>query len=168
MTALLPVKVMAAQPVAVALFDRHQDVDALAVVAGTEGKPVQAAFVANLRLGFLDGGVGIALVAIGLADALGVFLQLGGVEGFREEILKDDRIRNADGLQVLHRAAQIKSAQVLVAGEIDLADFYRRAFLDVEVHLHRGGRNGLDIGLDGGELMAMLRQHCAQTRSRLA
>ena len=72
-----------AEAVARALFNGHEDVDALALV-GTEGEPVQAAFVADLRLGLLDGGVVVALVAVGLAHALGVFLELGGVEGLRE------------------------------------------------------------------------------------
>ena len=94
-----------AQPVARALFNGHEDVDALALV-GPEGEPVQPALVANLRLGLFDGGVVVALVAVGLAHPLGVLLQLGGVEGLRKQILEDDRIRNADGLQVLHRAAQ--------------------------------------------------------------
>ena len=47
---------------------------------------------------------------------------------------------------------------MLVAGERDLADFDRGAFLDVEVDLHRSRRNGLHVGLDGGELVAVLGQ----------
>ena len=148
-----------AQPVARALFDGHQDVDALALV-GPEGEPVESALVANLRLGLFDRGVVIALVAVGLAHPLRVFLQLGGVEGLRKQILEDDRIRNADGLQVLHRAAQQQAADVLVAGELDLAHLHRGAFLDVEVHLHRGRRNRLDLGLDGGELVPVLGEQC--------
>ena len=38
----------------------------------------------------------------------------------------------------------------------DLADLYGWAFLDIEVDLHRRGRNGLDVGLDGGELVTVL------------
>ena len=45
---------------------------------------------------------------------------------------------------------------MLVADELDLADLDRRAFLDTEVDLHRGGRDGLDVGLDDGELVAVL------------
>ena len=66
------------------------------------------------------------------------------------------RVGNADGLEVLHRAAQHQAADVLVAGELDLAHLHRGAFLDVEVHLHGGRRNGLDLGFDGGELVAVL------------
>ena len=104
------------QPVALAFFNRHQDVDALAS-AGTEGEPVQAAFVANLRLRLFHRGVGVALVAIGLAHALGVLFELRGVVRLRKQVLKDDRVGNADRLQVLHRAPQIQRAQVLVARE---------------------------------------------------
>ena len=57
---------------------------------GPEGEPVESAFVADLCRRRLDGGVGIALVAIGLAHALGVFVELGGVEGAGKEVLKDD------------------------------------------------------------------------------
>ena len=125
-------------------------------LSGTEGEPVQSALVADLRLRLLDGGVGIALVAVGLAHALGVFFELGGVVGLSEKVLKDDGVGNADGLQILHGPAQVKRADVPVAHELDLAHLHYRAFLDVEVHLHRGRRNGLDVGLDGGELMAVL------------
>ena len=90
-----------AQPVAAAFFDGHLDVDALAL-ARPEGEPVQSALVANLGLRLLDGGVGVALVAVGLAHALGVFFELGGVVGLGEEVLEDDGVGNADGLQVLH------------------------------------------------------------------
>ncbi len=48
------------QAVAAALFDRHEDVDALAG-AGTEGEPVETALVANLRLGVFDRGGVVAL-----------------------------------------------------------------------------------------------------------
>ncbi len=51
---------------------------------------------------------------------------------------------------------------MLVAGELDIAHLDRGAFLDVEVHLHGGRGDGLDFGLDGGELVAMLRQHVAE------
>ena len=56
---------------------------------------------------------------------------------------------------------RMQAAEVLVAGEADVAHLHRGAFLDVEVHLHRGRRNGLDLGLDGGELVAVLGQDLA-------
>jgi hypothetical protein len=72
------------------------------------------------------------------------------------KIFEDDGVGNADGLQVLHRAAQNEAAEVLVANELDLAHLHGGAFLDIEVDLHRGRRNVLDIELDGGELVAVL------------
>ena len=65
------------------------------------------------------------------------------------------------GFRFFMDAAQVERAQVLVAGELDLAHLHHRAFLDVEVHLHRGRRNGLDVGLDGGELVAVLGEQLA-------
>ena len=47
---------------------------------------------------------------------------------------------------------------MLVAHEANLADLYCRAFLDIEVDLHRSRRNGLDVGLDGGELVTVFGQ----------
>src|SRR5664279_2977561 len=51
---------------------------------------------------------------------------------------------------------------MLVAGEVNLANLNRGAFLDIEVDLHRGGRNGLDLGADGRELVAVLGENLAQ------
>ena len=78
-----------AEAITCALFNRHQDIDALSAVR-PEGEPVQAAFVADLGARRFDGGVGVAFVAIGKANALSVFVELGGVEGAGEEIFKDD------------------------------------------------------------------------------
>ena len=43
-----------------------------------------------------------------------------------------------------------------VAGEFNLAHLHSGAFLDVEVHLHRGRGNRLHLFLDGGELVPVL------------
>jgi len=48
------------------------------------------------------------------------------------------------------------------------ADFDGRTFLDIEVDLHRGRRNVLDVRLDGGELVAMLSQQFLQPRFQRA
>ena len=53
---------------------------------------------------------------------------------------------------------------MLVAGELDLAHLYRGAFLDVEVDLDGSRRNGLDVGLDGGELVAVLGEQFFEDR----
>ena len=42
--------------------------------------------ICGLRLS--DGGVGVALVAVGLAHALGIFFELGGVVGLGEQVLE--------------------------------------------------------------------------------
>jgi hypothetical protein len=115
-----------------------------------------------MGLGLAGLGLEVAAVAIGLAHALGVFVQLAGVEGAGEEVLEDDGVGNADGLEVLHRVAQDAVAEVVVAVEGDLADLDRRAFLDVEGDADGGRRDGLDFGLDGGELVAVLGEQVLQ------
>ena len=151
----------AAQVIASSLLQGEGDVDALALL-GPEGEQRQAAFVADLGGRLADDGLEVALVLVGHAYALGIFFELAGVVGAGEEILEKDGMRNADGLQVPHGGAQGAAADVLVAGEADVADLDRRAFLDAEVDLHRGRRNGLDVGLDGGELVSVFGQQLLQ------
>ncbi len=57
--------------------------------------------------------------------------------------------------------AQVARRDVLIAGELDLAHLDRGAFLNVEVDGDRGRRNRLDVGLDGGELVAVLGEQLA-------
>src|SRR5581483_9201733 len=83
----------------------------------------------------------------------------GGVEGAREDVLEEDGVRNPDGLGEVHRGAQLARAEVLVAGEGDLADLDGGAFLDVEGELDRGRRYGFYLGADDGVLMAVLTEH---------
>ena len=56
-------------------------------------------------------------------------------------------------------------SDVLVAVEADVADLDRRAFLDTEGDCDRGRRNGLDLGRDGGELVAVLGQQVLEDDS---
>src|SRR6202034_2963664 len=84
---------------------------------------------------------------------------LAGVEGARQKIFKEDRVRNTDGLQVLHRGAKFTRAELLIALEDDLAHLYGRAFLDIEGQCNGGWRNRLDLGLDDRELMSVLAEH---------
>ena len=44
--------------------------------------------------------------------------------------------------------------------KLDFAHLHGGAFLDVEVHLHRGRRNGLNLGFDSGKLVSVLRTGC--------
>ena len=56
----------------------------------------------------LGGEVTFLLVSV--ADALFVFFELGGIEGRREQFFEEDRMRNPDGVQVLHRANHLAPA----------------------------------------------------------
>ena len=158
--ALLPLKVMPPSGSA-PLFNGDEHVDAFAD-GGVEGEGVEAEGVADLGLGLAGERLEVASVAVGQADALGVFIQLGGVEGAGEDVLKDDGVRDADGLQVLHGRAQGAVGEVLIAVEDDLAHLDGGAFLDLEGDGDAGGRDGLDLGLDGGELVAVLAEQVAQ------
>src|SRR5207253_3750792 len=116
----------------------------------------EAAGVANVGLRLAGLSREVAALVIRLADALGVFVELGGVEGAVEEALQDDGARNADGFGVDHRLAQRAAGQVVVAVELDLADLDRRAFLNIEGDADRRGWDRLDLGADGRELVAVL------------
>ncbi len=71
-------------------------------------------------------------------------------------------MRDADGLQVLHRRDQGAIRHGVVALESDPADFHCRAFLDVEGQGDPGGRDGLDFGGDARELVAVLAEQLFQ------
>src|SRR5436305_14503302 len=108
--------------------------------------------VPYLRLGIADQCFVIPLLLIGVADALGVFVQLGGVVSAGKEVLEEDRLGNADRLQVLHGSAQVPLAQLLIALKGDLADLELGAFLDDEGDAH-GGRWYLpDLGAESVKL----------------
>ena len=72
-------------------------------VDGRRVKGFRPASIANVRSRLAGERLEVAAVAIRLAHALGVFVELGGVEGASKEVLEDDRVRNADRLQVPHR-----------------------------------------------------------------
>ena len=74
-----------------------------------------------------------------------------------EQVLQEDRVRDADRLQVLHRALQLATVERLVALELDLADFDLGSFFDDEGQRHGGRRNGPHFRLHGGELVAVRR-----------
>ena len=60
------------------------------------------------------------------------------------------------GLRFFMAARRVRSGRLLIAVEDDLADLDGGAFLDVEGEGDGGGRDGLDFGADGGELVAVL------------
>ncbi len=100
----------------------------------------------------------IPFLLVSIADALFVFFQLAGVIGFIEEIFKPDGIRDTDGLQVLHRANDLLRAEDFVAQDIDFADLDLGAFIDIEDHFQRTGRNAAHDRVHYGELAAALCQ----------
>jgi hypothetical protein len=121
-----------------------------------EGEPVEATGIADVGLGFAGLGHVVAAVVIDLLDEFGIFVEMAGVEGAGEEILKQDGVGDADGLGVVHRVAQGAVGDVVVAIELDLADLDGGAFLDLEGDADGGGWDGFIDGGDGGELVAML------------
>jgi hypothetical protein len=151
----------AAQSIALAFFNRNDDIDAL-TVRGMQGEGVDAAGIADVGLGLTGESFGVALVAVGLAHPVRIFVQLAGVEGTREDVLEDDGVGNADGLQVLHRRHQFTVGERMVAGEGDLAYLDGRTFLDDKRQRDARRRNGLDLGPDHGKLMAVLTEHLLQ------
>ncbi len=54
----------------------------------------------------------------------------------------------------------------LVAGEADVADLDRGAFLDIEGHRDGGGRDGLDLRGDGRELVPVLAEQLPEHGDR--
>src|SRR6202044_197608 len=78
-----------AQPVAVTLFDGQSDVDPLAL-ARAEGDQREAGLIVQTGDRLADIGGVVALVVIGLANALGVFFELAGVVGLGEQVLEED------------------------------------------------------------------------------
>ena len=124
--------------------------------------------VVNFRLGLVHGvHLEIAAVLVFIADAFGIFVQLGGVVGPGEDVFQEDRVRNADGPQVLHGVTQHSRLDVLVAFELDLAHFNLGAFLDHKRDADRGRRNLPYFRPDGGELAAMFRQQAFDRHFRL-
>src|SRR5262249_28812959 len=71
--------------------------------------------IAKLGLWVVDYGLEVTMALHGIAHALRVFFQLGGVKSAREQVLKKNRVGNADGLQVLHGSTQRAAVYVLVA-----------------------------------------------------
>ena len=67
-------------------------------------------------------------------------------------------MRNADGLQVLHRALQLARLQCLIAFKGDLPDFDLGSFLDHEGKADGRRRNRPHLRRDGRKLVAMRRQ----------
>ena len=120
-------------------------------------KPVMAGVV-DFGLRILNENLEEAAVLVLVANALGVFFELGGVVGLGKNIFEEDGVRYADGLQVLHRGAQRAAVDVAVARKADAADLYLRAFLDDERDSYSRRRNGPDLRPNRRKLPAMFCQ----------
>ncbi len=158
MSVLLPSKPMLADPVAVAFRDGNLqlDVPGLGVLAVLD----------HLHFRRADAGVDVALVGVVLLDARRVLLELRLLVGAAPGDEGQPVLRPV----LLHLLGQLAVAQLLVAGELDVADLDLRAFLDVEreVHQLRTGGQFLDLVRDLGELVALLRHHVAHDAFDLA
>ena len=59
--------------------------------------------VVDLGLRVADTRLEISTILVFGADPLGIFFELGGVVGSGEDVFEEDRVRNADRAQILHR-----------------------------------------------------------------
>ena len=62
--------------------------------------------IVDLGFGILHQRFEVAAVLEFGANPFGVFFELGGVVSLGEEVLEENRVRNTDRLQVLHRRPQ--------------------------------------------------------------
>ena len=147
------------QGVTVALLDGHGNVDRLARPP-LHQRDMEARMpgIVHLRLGLVDDDFEIAPILIFIADPFRIFVELGGVVRPGEYIFQEDRMRDADGPQVLHSVTQHSRLDVLVAFKPDLTHLDLRAFFDHERDPDRGGRNLPDFRPDRGKLAAVFRQ----------
>src|ERR1700734_1765234 len=127
-----------------------------------QGEGIDAASVANVGLGLARKSLEVAFLAIGFTYAIRIFVQLAGVEGTWKDALQDDGVRDADGLQVLHRRHQFTVAEGMIASEGNLAYLDGRSFLDDKRQRNACRGNGLDLGADHGKLVAVLAEHLLQ------
>ena len=143
-----------------AFFHRQRDIriDARVIHLEEREAPSFAALVLNVHRFFQCLGVEIPRILIRLAHAILVFIQFGAVIRLGENVLKQDGVRNADAVRVLHGA---NHPAVVVRGVVlnfDMPHLHLRAFIHHEGNLQRRWRNLFDLRIDGGILTAALRQ----------
>ncbi len=119
------------------------------------------ALAASLTHG--DHGIGDASgeVAVLLVEDLHtafVFFQLAGIVGFSEQILKQDGIRDADGMHVFHRPDDVAIAKYGVPGDIDVAYFYFGTFGDFERDFERRRGNAAYLRVHAGREVTVFGQ----------
>src|SRR6202030_2435768 len=106
----------AAQAVALPLFDRDTNIDAL-TLARPEGKEREPTFIADTRDGIGHPSPEIPAILQRAANPLGIFLELAGIVGAGEDVLQEDRVRNPDRPQVSHGRAQLARRHSVIPGK---------------------------------------------------
>src|SRR5208283_2797043 len=152
-----------AEVVTLALLDGHGDIDGFPQPR-LEPPHVEArvSSVVDLGFGVVDQHLEVATVLDLGADAFGIFFEFGGVVGLGEEVLKEDGVRDADGLEVLHGRTQRAVIDVFIAPEADAPNLSLRCLLNDESDADGGGRNRSDFRADGGELTPVLGEQLFQ------
>ncbi len=118
--------------------------------------------------GLIEGFCGeVAFLLIRVANTLFIFFELCGVKSDRKQKFEEERMRNPDRTQILHRAYDVALGESLVAQNRDFADLDFGSLDNVEDHLERRRRNAPKLGSDHGELMAMLGEQFLQHDGRM-
>src|SRR5581483_5333448 len=145
-----------AQPILIPFVDGHGDVHRFAR-SGLQQRNVEPFMAGIVDHGFRICHVGLEVAAILVlgSNPLRVFFQLGGVVGLGEDVFQENRVRDADGPQVLHGGTQDAAADVLISVEADLTYLNLRAFFHNEGNAYRCRRNLPHLGANGGELPAV-------------
>src|SRR5580704_11661286 len=112
----------------------------------------------------MDDDTKIAVVLIKPANPdFQIFIEFVAIEGLAPYIDVGDFERNGNRARVMHRANEFSRREGFVAFELDLADFYFRAFVDVENELYGvGGGDFFVGGFYDGELAAVLGEQLLQ------
>src|ERR1700722_7748272 len=144
------------QSVAVAFLDRHSNVDGLASAAlqKRDMHPLVSGIV-NLGLRLVHNDFKIAAILVFVADAFGIFVELGGIVGSGKDVFQKDRVGHANG------------TQVLIGLELDLAYLDLGSFFDDKRNSHGGGGNLPDFRFDGRKLTAMFPKQAFDGHFRL-
>src|SRR5208283_1634425 len=152
-----------AEVVTLALLDGHGDIDGFPQPR-LEPPHVEArvSSVVDLGFGVVDQHLEVATVLELGADAFGIFFEFGGVVGLGEEVLKEDGVRDADGLEVLHGRTERAVVDVFIAPEADAPHLDLRPLLDDESDGDGIRRNVALFGADSGELTTVLGEQLLQ------
>src|SRR5262249_35583609 len=110
----------AAKAISLAFLYGDREINAFA--AATERPDAEAtAGIVDLGLRILYDCFVVPLRLIGVADALRVLLKLGGIVGLGEQVLEDERVRDAYGPQIPHGGAQFAAGDSMIVLKFDFA-----------------------------------------------